>query len=263
MSIDNNTSEGLVPFAVCTRDVVKRYGDFVAVDSVSVEIAQGEVVSIIGPSGAGKSTFLRCINFLEIPTSGLVQVGKHEIEIQEGQKDPSRKRLAQLRRNVGMVFQAFHLFPHLTALKNVSLPQQKVLGRSKAESDKRSMDLLERVGLAEKALSYPSRCSGGQQQRIAIARALAVEPDVMLFDEPTSALDPEVGVEVLSVMRDLAAGGMTMVVVTHEMAFAQEVSDRVLVMVDGAVVEQGPPEQVMVAPQNPRTKQFLGAVLGR
>ncbi|GAA1789279.1 amino acid ABC transporter ATP-binding protein [Planosporangium flavigriseum] len=248
---------------VRAANIVKAYGDHRAVDDVSMDLKAGEVVSIIGPSGAGKSTFLRCLNFLEMPTAGAVTIGDRSVAVGPDHATPSRKDLAALRRNVGMVFQSFNLFPHLTALRNISLPQERVLGRSRQEADERSRALLARVGLKDKADSYPSRCSGGQQQRIAIARALALDPAVMLFDEPTSALDPEVGMEVLAVMRELAGDGMTMVVVTHEMAFARDVSDRVVVMVDGAVVEDGSPEVVMSDPTNARTRQFLSAVLGR
>ncbi len=243
--------------------ISKVYGDHRAVDDVSLAVQPGEVVSIIGPSGAGKSTFLRCINLLELPTVGSVRVGDQSITIVDGAKAPSVKDMTALRSNVGMVFQSFNLFPHLTVLENVSLAQRRTKGRSEAEADERSMQLLERVGVAAKSDSYPSRCSGGQQQRVAIARSLALDPAVMLFDEPTSALDPEVGAEVLAVMRELADEGMTMMIVTHEMAFARDVSDRVVVMVDGAIAEAGQPEAVMENPSQPRTQQFLRAVLGR
>jgi polar amino acid transport system ATP-binding protein len=221
-------------------------------------------VSIIGPSGAGKSTLLRCINFLEIPTSGRVLLDGVEVCGRRSHAGrPLSKDLAQLRRSVGMVFQSFNLFPHLTVLSNVSLPQRRVLGRAREDADARSYELLDRVGLREKADTYPGRCSGGQQQRVAIARALALNPKVMLFDEPTSALDPELGMEVLGVMRQLAQDGMTMVVVTHEMHFARDVSDRVIVMADGAILEQGVPGAVLKAPQHERTRKFLHAVLDR
>lgn len=243
--------------------ITKRYGEHCAVNDVTLEIPQGEVISIIGPSGAGKSTFLRCINFLEMPTEGTVSIGKESVTVTQGGRRPSRGELDVIRRSVGMVFQSFNLFPHLTAIRNISLPQERVLGRSRADADERSRQLLERVGLTAKADEYPGRCSGGQQQRIAIARALALEPMVMLFDEPTSALDPEVGAEVLAVMRELADEGMTAIVVTHEMAFAREVSDRMIVMVDGSVVEEGDPKVIMKSPTHERTRQFLSAVLGR
>ncbi len=243
--------------------ITKTYGSHCAVDDVTLEVAQGDVVSIIGPSGAGKSTFLRCINFLEIPTEGTVSIGKESISVGPDHKTASRRELAVLRRNVGMVFQSFNLFPHLSAIRNISLPQERVLGRSREEAEQRSHQLLTRVGLDAKASAYPGQCSGGQQQRIAIARALALDPTVMLFDEPTSALDPEVGAEVLAVMRELADSGMTAIVVTHEMAFARDVSDRMVVMVDGSVVEDGDPKAIMNHPTHERTRKFLGAVLGR
>jgi len=242
--------------------VTMRFGDHVAVRDVTLGLARGQVVSIIGPSGAGKSTFLRCVNFLEIPTAGTIRVGGTSLTVGPGTR-PREKDIQPLRRKLGMVFQNFNLFPHLTVLRNVSLAQERVLGRSPAEAEARSMSLLERVGLADKASAYPGRCSGGQQQRVAIARALALDPAVMLFDEPTSALDPEVGAEVLAVMKELAGEGMTMLVVTHEMAFARDVSDRIVVMVDGAVVEAGEPHKVMSDPEHPRTRGFLSAVLGR
>jgi polar amino acid transport system ATP-binding protein len=225
-----------------------------------MEVAPGEVVAIIGPSGAGKSTLLRCINLLERPDSGEITVGDVTIHPETG---VSPKDLTNLRRTAGMVFQSFNLFPHLTVLRNISIAQERVLGRAREEADAHSRELLARVGLAEKADTYPTRSSGGQQQRIAIARALAMAPKVMLFDEPTSALDPELGLDVLKVMRELADEGMTMIIVTHEMHFAQDVSDRVIVMADGRIIEQGPPSQVLVAPDNERTKRFLRAVTDR
>jgi polar amino acid transport system ATP-binding protein len=246
--------------AIRLESVVKRFGDHTVVDNVSLSVKEGEVVAIIGPSGAGKSTLLRCINLLEKPDSGRITVQGTGVD---AGTEISNKDLAQLRRTAGMVFQSFNLFPHLTVLRNVSLAQERVLGRSRAEADERSMKLLDRVGLADKAAQYPSRCSGGQQQRIAIARALALEPRVMLFDEPTSALDPELGLEVLAVMRELAAEGMTMVVVTHEMQFARDVSDHLIVMADGAILEEGPPADVFRAPAEERTRRFLRAVLER
>ncbi len=238
----------------------KRFGDNVVLDDVSLHVEPGSVTALIGPSGAGKSTFLRCINLLEVPDAGVIKVAHHTLE---PGKQVRPKDLAALRRTVGMVFQSFNLFPHMTVLENVSFPQRKVLGRSKAEADARSMQLLERVGLPEKAGEYPQRCSGGQQQRIAIARALALDPSIMLFDEPTSAIDPEVGLEVLAVMRELAEDGMTMLVVTHEMHFARDVSDTLVVMADCKIIEQGDPRAIMNDPENPRTRQFLRAVLER
>ncbi|MDP9937815.1 amino acid ABC transporter ATP-binding protein [Paenarthrobacter nicotinovorans] len=246
--------------AISLESVVKRYGDHTVINDVSLSVREGEVIAIIGPSGAGKSTLLRCINLLEVPDRGRITVEGNQVV---AGTEISRKDLVRLRRNVGMVFQSFNLFPHMTVLRNISLPQERVLGRSRAEADARSMKLLERVGLADKARQYPGRCSGGQQQRIAIARALALDPQVMLFDEPTSALDPEVGLEVLAVMRELAAEGMTMVVVTHEMQFARDVSDRVVVMAEGAILEEGDPADVFTAPAMDRTRRFLRAVLER
>lgn len=244
-----------------TSHVTKHFGEHKVLDDVSVTVRKGEVVAIIGPSGAGKSTFLRCINFLEIPSEGSISLDALTMSVVRGKLQNTPRELAALRRRVGMVFQSFNLFPHLTALRNITLPQERVLGRSRRESEQRALDLLRRVGLESKAHSYPSQCSGGQQQRVAIARALALDPLVMLFDEPTSALDPEVGTEVLAVMRQLAEDGMTMLVVTHEMRFAQNVSDRVLVMVDGRIIEEGPPEVVLTSPRQERTQRFLKAVL--
>jgi ABC-type polar amino acid transport system ATPase subunit len=241
-------------------NISKRYGEHTVLDDVSLHVEPGTVTALIGPSGAGKSTFLRCINLLERPDSGTIQVDQHTIE---PGKDVNSRDLAALRRTVGMVFQSFNLFPHMSALKNISLPQQKVLGRSKEEADERSRQLLERVGLKEKADQHPGKCSGGQQQRIAIARALALDPAIMLFDEPTSALDPEVGLEVLAVMRELAADGMTMIVVTHEMQFARDVSDTLVVMADCKIIEQGDARAIMSDPKEARTRRFLRAVLER
>ncbi|WP_305775694.1 amino acid ABC transporter ATP-binding protein [Pseudarthrobacter sp. NamE5] len=245
---------------VSLRGVSKSYGDKVVFRSVDLDVAAGEVTAMIGPSGAGKSTLLRCINMLEHPDAGEITIGGKTIA---AGKSTSLKEIEALRRKAGMVFQHFNLFPHMSVLQNVSFAQQRVLKRSKAEADKRSRALLDRVGLADFADSYPARCSGGQQQRIAIARALAMDPEVMLFDEPTSALDPEVGLEVLAVMKELAKEGMTMIVVTHEMAFARDVSDRLVVMADGAIIEQGDPHKIMSDPEHPRTKLFLRAVVGR
>jgi polar amino acid transport system ATP-binding protein len=240
--------------------ICKRYGSFEALSGVDLKVMTGEVVAIIGPSGSGKSTLLRCINQLEPPTSGRVALGNVVIE---AEREPSRKELVQLRRSVGMVFQSFNLFPHLTVLRNVSLAQERVMGRTRKQADEVSLQLLKRVGLADKADQYPNRCSGGQQQRIAIARALALEPQLMLFDEPTSSLDPELGLEVLAVMRELAENGMTMIVVTHEMHFAGSVSDRVIVMAEGRIVEEGTSAQVMRNPTTERARRFLHAVVDR
>lgn len=249
-----------VHYVVDVRNLAKAYGGHVVLRDVSLSVPAGSVTAMIGPSGAGKSTLLRCMNLLEKPDSGEINIDGHRIDA--GQKISARN-LAQLRRSAGMVFQHFNLFPHMTVLRNISLPQQRVLGRSQDEANAKSMELLSRMGLAEKADHYPSRCSGGQQQRIAIARALALGPRVMLFDEPTSALDPEVGVEVLEVMKELAAEGMTMVVVTHEMSFAANVSDELVVMADGGIIERGDPKKIMSDPQNERTRRFLRAVLER
>ncbi|MBB3770176.1 polar amino acid transport system ATP-binding protein [Angulomicrobium tetraedrale] len=240
--------------------VGKTFGTHVVLEDIDLSLAAGEVVAIIGPSGSGKSTLLRCINQLEPPTTGRVTIGDTTIEAGH---TPTRRELMVLRRSIGMVFQSFNLFPHLTVLRNVSLAQERVMGRTREQADAVSMQLLARVGLADKAQQFPSRCSGGQQQRIAIARALALDPQIMLFDEPTSALDPELGLEVLSVMRELAEGGMTMIVVTHEMRFAENVSDRVIIMADGRIVEQGPSGTVMRNPQTERAQRFLHAVKDR
>jgi len=248
---------------VSATGICKEFGDHAALTDVTLDVDVGEVVSVIGPSGAGKTTLLRCINMLEIPTSGRVTVGDVVLEAVDGQLQQPRSVLAALRRSAGMVFQSFNLFPHLTVLRNVAMPQERVLGRSREEAEASSLALLERVGLREKAHAYPERCSGGQQQRVAIARALALKPAVMLFDEPTSALDPEVGAEILAIMRELAADGMTMIVATHEMSFAKEASDRIVVMVDGRIIEAGAPAEVIHNPSHERTRRFLRAVLNR
>jgi len=242
------------------ENVGKCFGDVRVLQNVNFTLSSGEVVAIIGPSGSGKSTLLRCINQLEPPTEGRITVGDLVID---ASKPVAKQQVAKLNSKLGMVFQSFNLFPHLTVLENVSLAQRRVLKRSSKEADERSMQLLKRVGLESKASMYPSRCSGGQQQRIAISRALALDPQIMLFDEPTSALDPEVGLEVLAVMRELADSGMTMIVVTHEMRFAEQVSDRVVVMADGRIIEEGPSEAVMRNPQNERVQKFLTAVRDR
>jgi polar amino acid transport system ATP-binding protein len=238
----------------------KRFGAFEVLHGIDLKVSRGEVVAIIGPSGSGKSTLLRCINQLEPPTSGRVVLAGVALEAGH---EPSRDALMRLRRSVGMVFQSFNLFPHLTVLRNVSLAQERVLGRSRKDADNISMQLLSRVGLADKASQYPGRCSGGQQQRIAIARALALDPQLMLFDEPTSSLDPELGLEVHAVMRELAKNGMTMIVVTHEMHFAESVSDRVIIMADGRIIEEGASAQIMQNPVTERGKRFLNAVNDR
>ena len=240
--------------------VSKSFGAHEVLADINLSVSAGEVVAVIGPSGSGKSTMLRCINMLAPPSSGSITVAGMTMEA--GQ-NLSAAQLQRFRRPIGMVFQSFNLFPHLTVLRNVSLAQERVLKRSRRDANAISMDLLKRVGLAEKAEQFPNRCSGGQQQRIAIARALALEPKLMLFDEPTSALDPELGIEVLNVMRELAQSGMTMIVVTHEMHFAESVSNRVVIMADGRIIEQGPSAQIMRAPQNERAQKFLRAVTDR
>ena len=245
---------------VRVSNLAKAYGTNVVLRDVSLTVAEGSVTAMIGPSGAGKSTVLRCMNLLEQPDSGEIEIDGHLIN---AGKKINPKNLAALRRSAGMVFQHFNLFPHMTVLKNISLPQERILGRSRDEANEKSMELLKRMGLGDKADQYPSRCSGGQQRRIAVARALALGPRVMLFDEPTSALDPEVGVEVLEVMKELASTGMTMVVVTHEMAFAKSVSDELVVMADGCIIERGDPKQILQDPQQDRTRRFLRAVLER
>ena len=232
----------------------KSFGKNDVLKGINEHINKGEVVVVIGPSGSGKSTFLRCLNLLEVPTEGEI--------IFEGNDITDKKNdINKLRQKIGMVFQQFNLFPHKTVLENITISPIKVKGINKEEANKKAMELLKMVGLVDKAEAYPSSLSGGQKQRIAIARALAMEPDVMLFDEPTSALDPEMVGEVLGVMKDLAKGGMTMVIVTHEMGFAKEVGDRVLFMDGGVIVEQGTPEEIFNNPKNPRTIDFLSKVL--
>ena len=232
----------------------KSFGKNDVLNGINEHIKKGEVVVVIGPSGSGKSTFLRCLNLLEEPTSG-------EIVFEGNSITDKKVDINKIREKMGMVFQQFNLFPHKTVLENLTIAPIKVKGISKAEAEKKAFELLERVGLTDKAKAYPSSLSGGQKQRIAIARALAMEPDVMLFDEPTSALDPEMVGEVLSVMKDLAKDGMTMVVVTHEMGFAREVGDRILFMDAGNIVEQGTPEEIFSHPKNSRTIDFLSKVL--
>ena len=237
-----------------TLDLRKSFGKLPVLNGITNEFAKGEVSVIIGPSGSGKSTFLRCLNLLEAPTSGTVIF--EGVDITKAGHD-----LDLHRRKMGMVFQLFNLFPHMTVLENVTLAPRKLRGLSVEESKDAAMVLLRRVGLEEKAAAYPSQLSGGQKQRIAIVRALAMQPDVMLFDEPTSALDPEIVGEVLDVMKNLAAEGMTMIVVTHEMRFAREVGTRVLFMDEGLIAEEGPPGKLFGSPENPRTREFLRKVL--
>ena len=239
--------------AIQIVDLHKYFGALEVLKGIDFEVANGEVVCVIGPSGSGKSTLLRCINLLEEPTSGQILIDGVAIT------DPSVD-IDSMRTRIGMVFQQFNLFPHLTVLRNLTIAQRKVLKRSTEEAEEVAMEMLERVGVADKAQEYPIRCSGGQQQRVAIARSLCMGPDMMLFDEPTSALDPELIGEVLDVMRALARDGMTMMVVTHEMAFASEVADRVVFMDEGVVVEDGPPERVLADPKSDRARRFLRMV---
>ena len=221
---------------------------------IDATIYEGEVVCVIGPSGSGKSTFLRCLNKLEDATDGTIIIDGYDIT-------DKKLNINKVRENIGMVFQQFNLFANMSVLKNIMMAPVSLKKLSKEDAEKKAMELLERVGLADKAHSFPGELSGGQQQRVAIARALAMNPDIMLFDEPTSALDPEMVGEVLDVMKELAAEGMTMIVVTHEMGFAREVADRVLFMADGVITEEGTPEEIFGNPQNPRTQDFLSKVL--
>jgi polar amino acid transport system ATP-binding protein len=244
--------------------ICKRFGALEVLKGVDIEIARGEVVCVLGPSGSGKSTLLRCVNLLEPPEEGEIFVEGNDICKGPGSGAGEQGwKLDFVRQRVGIVFQQFNLFPHKTALENVTLAQERVLGRSKQEARAKATELLERVGLGEKLGAYPETLSGGQQQRVAIARALAMDPHVMLFDEVTSALDPELVKEVLDTMRELAEEGMTMIVVTHEITFAREVADRVIFMDGGVIVEEGPPAEVLESPKEERTKQFLGLVLER
>jgi polar amino acid transport system ATP-binding protein len=240
--------------AISIQSLSKSFGTNEVLRDISLDVAPGEVVCVIGPSGSGKSTLLRCVNLLETPTSGTVHVGADEMT------DPDVD-IDRVRRRIGMVFQAFNLFPHLTVLQNLTIAQTKVLRRSRSEAEQVARRNLERVGMTHKEDAFPAQLSGGQQQRVAIARSLSMDPELMLFDEPTSALDPELVGEVLAVMKSLAAEGMTMMIVTHEMAFAREVADRVVFMDGGYVVEEGPPAEVIGDPKEARTKSFLHRVL--
>ena len=246
------------------KDLKKYYnGEAIkALDGVTVDINKGDVMVIIGPSGSGKSTFLRSLNLLETPTSGSIIFEGTDITQKKG-PDGKKLNIDLHREKMGMVFQHFNLFPHKTILQNMTLAPVKVKGLSQEEADKKAMELLGRVGLADRASAYPIQLSGGQKQRVAIVRALAMEPDVMLFDEPTSALDPEMVGEVLFVMQRLAAAGMTMLIVTHEMSFARDVASRVLFMDGGVIVEDAPPAQLFSRPRQPRTQEFLKRVLER
>lgn len=234
------------------KDLKKQFGELEVLKGITQTFSDGEVVCIIGASGSGKSTFLRCINLLEEPSSGTISIDGNEI---------TEKNINAVRQRIGMVFQNFNLFPHMTVLDNVAVGPIRVRGTAEAEAREHAKELLRSVGLSDKEASYPSSLSGGQKQRVAIARALAMEPEVMLFDEPTSALDPEMVGEVLDVMKNLAHSGMTLLVVTHEMGFAREVADRILFIDEGIVTEEGTPGEIFSAPKHPRTKEFLSKIL--
>ncbi len=239
---------------VKVRNLVKHFDKLKVLCGIDLTVTEGEVVCIIGPSGSGKSTLLRCLNRLEEPTGG-------EIIVDDAVVTDKKTNINKVRENIGMVFQSFNLFSNFTVLENIMFAPVELKKMTKAEAKAKAMELLARVGLADKANAYPHQLSGGQQQRVAIARSLAMNPDIMLFDEPTSALDPEMVGEVLAVMKELAAAGMTMIVVTHEMGFARDVADRVIFMADGVIVEEGPPEEIFTDPQTPRTKAFLSGGL--
>lgn len=238
---------------ITIKDLHKSYGSNDILRGIDLHIKKSEVVVVIGPSGSGKSTLLRCVNYLEVPTSGSISIN--------GEQITRKTNINNIRAEVGMVFQHFNLFPHMTVLENITVAPINVRKKSKEEAEKKAMELLVRVGLSDKAKAYPDQLSGGQQQRVAIARALAMEPHVMLFDEPTSALDPEMVNEVLDVMRDLAQSGMTMMCVTHEMGFAKQVSDRVLFVDQGKILEDASPEEIFSNPKHDRTKEFLAKIL--
>ena len=246
--------ENKVENRVIVEGLYKDFGELKVLKGIDMAVPEGHVICIIGPSGSGKSTLLRCINMLERPTAGEITVNGHLLT-QKG------ANIDLIRRNIGMVFQHFNLFPHLTVKKNIMLAPTDTKVLTKDQAEKKAMELLERVGLAEKADVYPHQLSGGQKQRVAIARALAMDPDVMLFDEPTSALDPEMIGEVLNVMKELAEAGMTMLIVSHEMGFARDVADRIVFMDDGIILEEGPPAELFCNPRHERTKAFLGMVL--
>lgn len=247
MSIDHEV-------LIQVKDLKKRFGNLQVLRGVQAEIRKGDVMVVIGPSGSGKSTFLRCLNRLEEPTSGKIYFEGVDITAPQVNINTHRQKM-------GMVFQQFNLFPHMTVLKNMTLGPMKLLGKSRAEAEKSAQQLLRQVGLSERADAYPSQLSGGQKQRVAIVRALCMNPDVMLFDEPTSALDPEMVGEVLEVMKSLASDNMTMVVVTHEMGFAREVGTNVVFMDEGVILEQGAPDRFFAQPENPRLRDFLSKVL--
>jgi ABC-type polar amino acid transport system ATPase subunit len=243
------------------RDVSKRFGDNCVLKHVSLSVSQGEVVGVIGPSGSGKSTLLRCINYLEPPDEGDIVINGELAYKDHRSKPLSAAEIAATRSRVGMVFQHFHLFPHMTVVDNVCSGPRFVSKKARSEYEQRALELLRRVGLEEKAHQYPEQLSGGQQQRVAIARALAMQPQAMLVDEPTSALDPELVGDVLAVMRALAEAGMTMVIVTHEMGFVRQVADRVVFMDEGRLIEEGTPEELFDRPKQERTRAFLSAIL--
>ncbi|OIU71128.1 amino acid ABC transporter ATP-binding protein [Rossellomorea aquimaris] len=232
--------------------ITKSFGKLDVLKGIDITVQKGEVLAVVGPSGSGKSTLLRCLNYLEQPSGGNIQFEGMSVD---------NKNISQIRQEVGMVFQHFHLFPHMTVLENVTYSPIKVKKVKREKAELMGIELLKKVGLKEKSGEFPNRISGGQKQRVAIARALAMEPKVMLFDEPTSALDPEMVKEVLSVMKDLAKSGMTMIIVTHEMGFAKEVADRVIFMDDGKIVEEGNPDDFFLQPKTPRAKEFLEKVL--
>ncbi|SPT68257.1 Arginine transport ATP-binding protein ArtM [Anaerobiospirillum thomasii] len=238
---------------IVIKDLHKSFGSHCILNGIDLEVKKSEVVVVIGPSGSGKSTLLRCVNYLEVPSSGTITIDNHTIT--------PETNINTIRAEVGMVFQHFNLFGHMSVLDNITLAPIKVRGMSKADAQEVALDLLSKVGLKDKASSYPSQLSGGQQQRVAIARALAMKPKIMLFDEPTSALDPEMVNEVLEVMKNLAESGMTMMVVTHEMGFARQVADRVLFVDGGKIIEQGSPDEVFSNPKEDRTKDFLSKIL--
>ena len=243
------------------KDLHKSFGDNGVLKGIDLSLEKGEVLVIIGSSGSGKTTLLRCLNFLETPDKGSISVNGEQLFNSEDANTLSERSIRKNRLHFGLVFQQFNLFPHMTVLHNMTLAPIKLLKLSKEEAESKAMELLARVGLADRANSYPNQLSGGQKQRVAIVRALCMNPDVMLFDEPTSALDPEMVGEVLGVMKDLAAEGMTMAVVTHEMGFAREVADRVLFIDEGIINEEGTPEQIFASPESPRLKDFLSKVL--
>lgn len=265
MTISNPTGASSAEVPMVLADCVsKSFGNNEVLKSISLEVKRGEVMCLVGPSGSGKSTFLRCINHLEVLSAGRLSVDGQLIGYREAHGklyEMHPKEAAKQRRDIGMVFQRFNLFPHMTALENVMEAPLQVKGEPKGQVRQRALDLLDRVGLADRADYYPAHLSGGQQQRVAIARALAMEPKLMLFDEPTSALDPELVGEVLDVMKELARSGMTMIVVTHEMGFAREVADSLVFMDGGVVVESGDPREVLTNPQHQRTQAFLSKVL--